>query len=208
MRLARLLAKRIRQAGGASLGFQPVFVPQTARKGQPPAGGPDLAPMALAAGDLPAGAQLTNDAYVANRTALGKYVREFDFPTARLGGANLFSVESELNLLRSDAEASGVMVRLRALVRLAGRRPGVHRRVQREGGQDRAAQVGRPRATRRSCVVLSFKVNGQTAHIAQVSLRVGRVIGLLNVGVVGPTFQPAAVEPLAVKLGKRIENGL
>ena len=57
-------------------------------------------------------------------------------------------------------------------------------------------------------VVLSFEVNGQTAHIAQVSLRVGRVIGLLNVGVVGPTFQPAAVEPLAVKLGRRIQNGL
>ena len=39
-------------------------------------------------------------------------------------------------------------------------------------------------------------------------MRVGRVIGLLNIGVVGPTFQPASVEPLAVKLGQRIHRSL
>ena len=57
-------------------------------------------------------------------------------------------------------------------------------------------------------LVLRFTVNGHTAHIAQVSMRVGRMIGLLNIGVVGPTFQPAAVEPLAVKLGRRMQRSL
>ena len=208
VRLAQLLAEAdARRPAGVSLGFQPVFVPQTARKGRRPAGGPDLAPMALAAGDLPAGAQLVNGAYVANRTALGKYVREFDFPNAKLGGANLFSVESELNLLRSAAEASGVMVRLRALYGS----PDVDRAFT-DGFNVKAVKIEQRKSVSAGdeaiVVVLKFTVNGRTAHIAQVSMRVGRVVGLLNVGVVGPNFQPAAVEPLAVKLAQRIQRGL
>jgi hypothetical protein len=39
-------------------------------------------------------------------------------------------------------------------------------------------------------------------------MRVGRVVGLLNVSVVGPHFRAAAVTPLAAKLGRRIQRGL
>jgi hypothetical protein len=207
MSLARLLAKRMHRATSGSLGFQPVFVPQTARKGVAPAGGPALENMALAAADLPKGAHLVNGAYVANRTALAKYVREFDFPSARLGGANLFSVESELNLLRSEAEASGVMVRLRALYGS----PDVDRAFT-DGFNVKAVKIELRKSVSAGdeaiVLVLRFTVNGRTAHIAQVSMRVGRVVGLLNIGVVGPTFQPASVEPLAVKLGQRIQRSL
>src|SRR5262249_48204563 len=115
VKLAKLLKARIDHAGSGGLGFQPVFVPQMAQKGRAAPGGPDLSRMALTAADVPGDAKVVNQAYVANRTALAKYVREFNFSTAKLGGAALFSVESELSLLRSPAEASGVMLRLRAL---------------------------------------------------------------------------------------------
>jgi hypothetical protein len=207
VRMAKLLAKRIKQGGRASFGLQPVFVPQTARGGKPSAGGPDLAPMALAAGDLPKGGRMMSDAYVANRTALAKYVREFDFQGPGLGGAALFSVESEVNLLRNAREASGVMVRLRALYAS----PDVDRAFT-DGFQVSGVKIERRKSVTAGdeavLLVLSFNVNGQTAHIAQVSVRVGRVVGLLNVGVIGPSFEPASVEPLAVRLGRRIQAGL
>jgi hypothetical protein len=207
VRLARVLAKRMQQAGRASFGLQPVFVPQAARKGTPPAGGPDLAPMALAAGDVPGGGRMVVDAYVANRAALGKYVREFDFTDAALGGADLFSVESEINLLRSTAEASGVMVRLRALYDS----PDVTRAFTEGFAVNRVKlELRKPVAAGddATLLVLGFDVNGRTAHVAQVSVRVGRAVGLLNVGVVGPAFRPSAVEPLADRLARRMQNGL
>jgi hypothetical protein len=163
--------------------------------------------MALAAGDVPTGSRLVREAYVANRTSLGKYVREFDFQNVLLGGAGLFSVESEVNLLRSSAEASGVMVRLRALYGS----PDVDRAFT-DGFNVNGVKIARRKSVddgdEAILLVLSFKVNGRTAHIAQVSVRVGRVVGLLNVGVVGTAFQPAAVEPLAARLARRIAAGL
>ena len=207
VRLARVLAQRMKQAGHVSLGLQPVFVPQMAQQGKRPAGGPELAAMALAAGDVPNGAQLIRDAYVANRTSLGKYVREFDFQNARLGGAGLFSVESEVNLLRSSAEASGVMVRLRALYGS----PDVDRAFT-DGFNVNGVKIELRKSVSAGdeavLLVLRFQVNGRTAHIAQLSVRVGRVVALLNVGVVGAAFQPAAVEPLAARLARRIQAGL
>jgi hypothetical protein len=57
-------------------------------------------------------------------------------------------------------------------------------------------------------LVLTFEVKGRRAHIAQFAVRVGRVVGLLNVGVIGPSFDAAAAEPFAVRLGRRIQAGL
>jgi hypothetical protein len=207
VRLARQLARRMNGGGSGGLGLQPVFVPQTARKGKPAAGGPDLAPMALAAGDVPKGGQMVTDAYVANRTALAKYVREFDFQDATLGGAGLFSVESEVNLLRSAGEASGVMVRLRALYGS----PDVARAFT-EGFQVSGVEVELRKSVNAGdealVLVLTFEVKGRRAHIAQFAVRVGRVVGLLNVGAIGPSFDAAAAEPFAVRLGRRIQAGL
>jgi hypothetical protein len=208
VRLARLLAKRMGRAQHGSLGFQPVFVPRTASKGKAPAGGPDLAAMSLTASELPRGGRLADGGYAASRTVLGMYRRQFDFtggPT--LGGAGLLTVESELNLLRSKAEASGLLVRLRALYAS----PDVDRAFT-DGFNVKGVEVERLRSVaagdEAAAVVLSFTVNGRTAHIVQVSMRVGRVVGLLNVSVVGPRFRAAAVTPLAAKLGRRIRRGL
>ena len=205
--LARKLARRMRHPGGP-FAVAPAFVPQTAQQGKAPAGGPRLERMTPTAGDLPSGGQLVRDSYVASRSALGKYVREYRFQGARLGGAGLFSVETELNLLRSQREARGVMRRLRALYGS----PDVERAFT-DGFNVQSVEVEQARRTLRAgddavAVVLSFRVNGRLAHVAQVSMRVGRVVGLLNVGVVGPSFRAAAIEPLAAKLGQRIRSGL
>jgi hypothetical protein len=150
---------------------------------------------------------MVGNRYLANRTALGKYMREYEFGNQQLGGAALFSVETELNLLRSPAEASGIMVRLRALYGSQD----VDRAFT-DGFGVKAVKVELSKSVNAGdeaiVVVLKFEANGRTAHIAQVSLRVGRVIGLLNVGVVGSSFQPDSVEPLAGKLAERIQKQL
>ena len=52
LRLAGLLARRLALAQAGRLHGQPVALPETAKAGQPPAGGPALAPMAPVPADL------------------------------------------------------------------------------------------------------------------------------------------------------------
>ena len=87
IRLAGRLADRIARVESGALHEQAVPLPATAKQGQPPAGGPALAPMALSLADLPPGARIARQGYVADGDSIGDYEREFG--TLRVGGAEL-----------------------------------------------------------------------------------------------------------------------
>ena len=57
-------------------------------------------------------------------------------------------------------------------------------------------------------IVLRMRWNDEDIRIAQVVVRVGRVVGVLDVDLVGFTFDRATVLPLATKLARRIRAGL
>jgi hypothetical protein len=206
--LASALAERIRRVETGAIAGASVPVPPTAASGEPPAGGPDLARMALFAGDLPSGATLTRAGYLSERESLGFYDREFEFGATRAGGERYFAAAaSQIRLLRTPAEARGLLRTVDALYASpdAGRAltggfsvtdVSVERRLAVSAGDEALG------------VVLRMRWNDEDLCIAQVVVRVGRVVGLLDVDLVGSTFDRATVLPLATKLARRIRAGL
>ena len=116
LELARALAGRIAQGRDGRDRRAARAGALTAASGVPPAGGPDLARMALLAGDLPSGATLTRAGYLAERESLGLYDREFRFGATRAGGERYFAAAaSQIRLLRTPAEARGLVRTVAAL---------------------------------------------------------------------------------------------
>ena len=164
--------------------------------------------MALFAGDLPSGATLTRAGYLAEHESLGFYDREFEFGATRAGGERYFAAAaSQIRLLRTPAEARGLLRTVDALYASpdAGRAltggfsvtdVSVERRLAVSAGDEALG------------VVLRMRWNDEDLRIAQVVVRVGRVVGLLDVDLVGSTFDRATVLPLATKLARRIRAGL
>jgi hypothetical protein len=211
--LARALSERIRLAGSGKLNAQPVPVPPIGKKGRPPPGGPDLAPMALSGSDLPNGAKVVRQGYVDDRDTLGSYEREFDPSAARFGASVLLSLESDISLFRSSTEAGGFFLLLRTIYTS----PGIEQDLAKAISQGAGSKVGGVKIeTRKSlsagdesiALVVRYSIAGQNFRAAFVHLRVDRVIGtLLAIGRTS-TFHFADVEPLAGKFAKRIGDGL
>jgi hypothetical protein len=203
-RLARSLVARVELAAGGKLKGQPVPVPPVGRKGQRPPSGPDLAAMALSLGDLPKGTKLARQGYVADRSTIGSYEREFDMSSAR-SRANM--VESDVSLFRHAKEAAGFLRGLRAIYTSSD--VGLWLKTATGDASVRVEQHPSVSAGEESiAVVFRFRASGGAYRAALVHVRIGRIIGTLTGGGPASSFRVADLGPLAGTFAGRIRAGL
>jgi hypothetical protein len=204
VRLAQQLARRIRLAESGALREQPVAVPGTAKQGRPPRGEPALAAMALAPGDLPAGARVERQGYVAADDAIGRYERKF--ATLRIGTAIVAGLQSDALLLRTAREAKGYFRQVSLLFASHALRglyvgqlgPSTTVELQRKLGLGDDAFA----------VAIRARSQGHEVRLVQVLVRVGRVFGFVTAAGPAAAMQLDDVQPLAAKFVRRIRNGL
>lgn len=203
-RLARLLAARVRLAAGGKLNAQPVALAPIARKAQPPAGGPDLAAMALTLRDLPKGTTLVRQGYVDDDTSIGSYEREFDTSSARFGAD---MVESDISLFRNTKEASGFLVLLRTGYTWSGAEQMFAQEFD-EPDLEVEQQPNIKAGDEAVAIVLQFPaMDIVPTRVALIHVRVGRTMGTLIVAGVAKSFRFTDAKPLADTLAKRMGNG-
>ena len=201
-RLARSLVERVRLAVGGKLKAQPVPVPPLGRKGHRPPEGPDLAVMALSLGDLPSGTKVARQGYVADRSTIGSYEREFDTSSVRFRAE---MVESDVSLFRHAKEATGFLRGLRVIYTSAGIEPWLETAT----GDVKVEQHPSLSAGEGSiALVFRFRASGIVTRVALVHIRVGRTIGTLTVGGRASSFRFADVAGLADTFARRIRSGL
>jgi hypothetical protein len=165
-----------------------------------------MAPMELAPADL-GGAQITREGYAADDDSIGSYERVFGTPM-QFGLTVVLSLESDLSLFRSDREATGQFYVFRALYSSDV----VKRAYMEELGNPRVlkVEVQKPLKVGDDAYAIAIRttVNGQDIRFVQFAVRVGKVIGLVNVGGLAGQFRYSDVQPLAGLLAKRIAAGL
>lgn len=101
----------------------------------PPADGPALDRMALAPADLPPGSVVRREGYVRDKSFSAYYVREFA-PGARIGFARLSSLESDVGLAATSADAERLAAAARAALRTRSGRRGFARSALADAGWD------------------------------------------------------------------------
>jgi len=153
-----------------------------------PAGAPDLAAMALALSDLPAGAKIQSQGY-AETEAVAEYQRVFVVRGARVGSSRLLMM---LNSLFVDANAGQASTDFAQVNQLLGTKAG--REELRKAFADQVARdasfksvrvtIGRPRRARigDGAVSVLIRLTGKKKLTLDVVLtfeRLDRVIGLL-----------------------------
>jgi len=203
--LARLLETRVHAAEAGNLNANPVAVPQIGRPGVAPAGGPALGPMALTGADVAPGARVARQGYVADINTLATYERELEFDGKELGGSVLTSVGSDVSLLRSPTEARGQL----SLFNSFFDSPALAAEVRASLPGATVVQTRRlPAADEAYVAVVRIPSNGRTVHVAQITVLVGPVIGVLTAAFAGPPPAQAAVDSLAKTFAARIAAGL
>jgi len=115
--LGRALAERIERVLLGEIEGTPVPIPEATEEAEtePPVSGPDLAKMALGLDDLPAGASIDREAFVADEDTLASYEREFDVGSTSIGGSQLVGLECDIDLYESALEASGVFAAIETI---------------------------------------------------------------------------------------------
>ena len=107
--IARKLADRIRGVLLNEVTGTPVPVPPAEDdepSGTAPQGAPDLAAMALALDDLPAGVEVDHEGYVEGGNAVAEFEREFDLRGKPIGTSRLISLESAIDLFATAFDAT------------------------------------------------------------------------------------------------------
>jgi hypothetical protein len=203
LRLARQLAARIRLAATGKPSAQAVPVPLVGKKGAKPSGGPDLASMALTAGDLPRGTTLSRQGYVDDDAALATYEREFDTSAAKFPAT---MVESDLSLFRHSREAAGFLLG----VRLLYASPYVEQDFAADWGQptlkieQRASlTVGEESA---ALVIRAPSADNTPARIVSIQFRVGRILGTVTVAGPASSLRLAEATKIAATFARRIQR--
>jgi hypothetical protein len=204
LRIAQKLARRIGLAASGTLRERPVAVPETAKQGRPPADGPALTPMVLTPGDVGPGARVARQAYVADREAIGSFERAF--APLRLGGSVLTALESDVSLLRSPRESKGSFRQ----VQLAYSSPDLARLFTDELGSPAEVELHEalPAGDDAIATVIRARVNGRDVRLMQAVVRVGPILGFLNVAGPAASMRFDDVRPLVAKLARRIAAGL
>ena len=149
-----------------------------------PAGSPDLAAMALALHDLPAGAEVDREGYYRDADFVAAYSREFSLRGERIGRSRLLGISHDLGVERTAADAAASFRELRGLLRRRSFRRELARVLAEEAGAaPGAVTVTRPRTARIGDGAVSIMVGlkaGRTSFQASLTfVRVDRVLTIL-----------------------------
>jgi hypothetical protein len=150
-----------------------------------PAGSPDLAAMALALHDLPAGAEVDREGYYRDADFVAAYSREFTLGGKRIGRSRLLGISHDLGVERTAVDAAAAFRRLRGLLRRKSFRREIARALAEEAGAAASAvTVTRPRTARIGEGAVSIVVGlraGRTSFQASLTfVRVDRVLTILT----------------------------
>lgn len=107
--LARALERRVEGVLSGRIADEPEPIPDRRQGLGPPPGEVDVASMALAVEDLPRGAGVSEEGYVAGAGTVATFRRVFALTGSRLGEASLAALESDVRLFDSAVQASFVM---------------------------------------------------------------------------------------------------
>jgi hypothetical protein len=179
-----------------------------------PAGAPDLAAMALAAGDFPAGARVVGQRYYRNPDFVASYEREFSLGGTRVGRSTLLVAFAGLDVEPVPAEARATFGAVRTLFASRRFRNSFAKEIAREA--DLAAgsvKVGRPRTPRIGDGALGLSVTllarRTSVQMAVTFVRVDRVLGsLVLIGLPGKKVFAADADRLTRASVDRIRGGL
>jgi hypothetical protein len=204
--LARSLERRMLGVLRGEVTGPPVALPRVTAAGAPAAAAPALPAMALRLADLPE-ATLTRAGYVRSDTAVAEFHREFGLSRGRLGRSRPTAIESQVDLAENAATAhiqldllreSGERVFLKDFDSLFRGKSDVELRGARVKRLD-VPKAGDESVTFRATAV----VNDRRFTAVFTFVRVGRVVGLVNVyGFRGPIYA-ADVLPLARRQAAR-----
>lgn len=199
--LARSLSRRIAAVLAGQVRGSPVPVPPPLPLG-PPAGGPDLAGIALRPPDLPAGATVAQQHYVRPTVpgVLAEYDSEFSGQFV-LGGSVVGAVSSDVILAPNAPAAALTLAVLRTRVGLRALAV-----VFRAGGFSdvHAGRLPTPGLGDAVGFQVRGRVGGRPVGVISYIIRVGRVTGVLSVGMAGPP-RPGAAFPLAQTMYTRMQ---
>jgi hypothetical protein len=150
-----------------------------------PAGSPDLAAMALALHDLPAGAEVDREGYYRDADFVAAYSREFSLGGKRIGRSRLLGISHDLGVERTAADAAASFRELRGLLRRRSLRRELARALAAEAGATPAAvTVTRPRSPRIGegavSIVVGLKVGHTSFQTSLTFVRVDRVLTILT----------------------------
>jgi hypothetical protein len=175
-----------------------------------PAGAPDLAAMALAVHDLPAGTRVDKQGYVRDPDYVASYTREFSIRGSPLGRSLVLGLEQTLEVERTAAEARAT---LGFASRLFRGRQGAQllKSLIVEGGVDARDVVVRrirtPSIGHGALVIpIRVTVDGVAVELAVVLFRFDRVLGTLTL--VGLRIRGADTDRLARVAASRVRAGL
>lgn len=116
--IAKAFAQRIEDVAAGKVKEMPVPLPaKTGGTTTAPAGAANLAAAALSLDDLPKGVKVAKEGYGAkNGDVLASYSRDFDLGKAKLGGSKLTSLQVEVELYKTEADADGTLLGTGALL--------------------------------------------------------------------------------------------
>jgi hypothetical protein len=169
--------------------------------------------MALKSQDTPRGARVASEHYQRNENALASYVRDFNYGQAA-AQTGVLAIRSEIDLLRSPAEASAHLFLLKSVFTARSAAQTVASAFG-SGSQLRTSRARldevRPNAgigKESFATTVSFDTPLGRLRIVLVYFRSDRVIGSLVVTGLPQAFGSTAVVPLGRVMARRIEATL
>jgi hypothetical protein len=179
---------------------------------------PDLAQMALAVSDLPAGAKVKRQRYVRDADFVASYMREFK-PGVRIGKSRVDLLESDIGLMESPDEAASYFTALAALFKTKKGRAFLTRQILQEVPKEvpkgvftvsfgRVRSLGVGESSLVAPITFSFL---QVVRLPFVFafVRTDKVIASLQLGgFMNGTIATSDVARLARSVAGRVEQGL
>jgi hypothetical protein len=180
-----------------------------------PPGSPDLAAMALALNDLPAGAEIDREGYYRQRGWVAAYAREFSLPPrARIGRSRLLSVSHDLGVKATAAEAAAEFRRLLVLLRRRSFRRTLARGLAEEiGAAPASVTVTRPGTAKIGdgavSILVGMKVERRLLQSSIAFVRVDRVLAIVVLdGAPGRRVRRADANRVTRVAAERMKGGL
>lgn len=210
--IAASLAQRIRAVAAGTIEETPVPLPAAGGTTTAPEGTPNLAGLTLSLADLPSGVTVEIEAYgEPDADVVARFSREFDLGTTKIGGSQLVSLETEVELYGEESDATATLLGTEALLSSSGGKEVFASGFTGEAGFSpenlELKVLDRARVGDASVFVFAtFDTPGGGFDSLFVYVRVGRMLGTLYATATKGKLKVADVAALAEKMTNRMAS--